>query len=110
VADVRFGLRTDRRAFLLINAQVTSAAALSPDEKGKRHRDTQKTEDQAKKKADEKAYEDDLKNVPASKASPLEKHAIVMPLKSALHSDLRGCPLLALADIPASAIDVRFRG
>jgi len=35
--------------------------------KGKRHQqDTQKTEDKTKKKADEKAYEDALKSIPAS--------------------------------------------
>jgi hypothetical protein len=40
------------------------------NEKGKRHRDTQKTEDQAKKKVNEKAYEDALKNIPASSEKP----------------------------------------
>jgi len=36
-------------------------------EKGKKHRNTQKTEDQAKKKkVDEKAYEDALKRIPPS--------------------------------------------
>jgi len=39
-------------------------------EKGKRHPDTQKTEDRAKKKVDEKAYQDALKIVPASNEKP----------------------------------------
>jgi len=39
-------------------------------EKGKRHRDTQKTEDQAKKKVDEKAYQDALKTIPKSSEKP----------------------------------------
>jgi len=39
-------------------------------EKGKRHPDTQKTEDRAKKKVDENAYQDALKSVPASNEKP----------------------------------------
>lgn len=53
---------------------LTSAASaqMGGGGTGKRHRDNQKTEDQAKKKVDEKAYEDALKRIPASneKADP----------------------------------------
>ena len=35
--------------------------------KGRQQQDTQKTEDKAKRKADEKAYEDALKSIPESK-------------------------------------------
>jgi hypothetical protein len=45
---------------------LAASAQMGGSEKGKRHRDTQKTEDQAKKKVDEKAYEDALKSIPAS--------------------------------------------
>ena len=44
---------------------VAASAQMVGSEKGKKHRDTQKTEDQAKK-VDEKAYEDALKSVPPS--------------------------------------------
>jgi hypothetical protein len=46
---------------------LAASAQMVGSEKGKRHRDTQKTEDQAKKrKVDEKAYEDALKSIPPS--------------------------------------------
>ena len=46
---------------------LTASAQMVSGEKGKKHRDTQKTEDQAKKKkVDEKAYEDALKSIPPS--------------------------------------------
>ncbi|MGA8929786.1 MAG: hypothetical protein WCC54_02990 [Pseudolabrys sp.] len=46
---------------------VAASAQMVGSEKGKKHRDTQKTEDQAKKKkVDEKAYEDALKSIPPS--------------------------------------------
>jgi len=45
-------------------------AQMAGGEKGKRHPDAQKTEDRAKKKVDEKAYQDALKSVPASKEKP----------------------------------------
>ena len=46
---------------------LAASAQMVGSEKGKKHRDTQKTEDQAKKKkVDEKAYEDALKRIPAS--------------------------------------------
>ena len=35
--------------------------------KGRHQQDTQKTEDKAKRKADQKAYEDALKSIPESK-------------------------------------------
>ena len=57
---------------------VAASAQMVGSEKGKKHRDTQKTEDQAKKKkVDEKAYEDALKSIPPErKVRPLEKYAI----------------------------------
>jgi hypothetical protein len=46
---------------------LAASAQMVGSEKGKKHRDTQKTEDQAKKKkVDEKAYEDALKSIPPS--------------------------------------------
>src|SRR5215831_9513325 len=46
---------------------LAASAQMVGSEKGKKHRDTQKTEDQAKKKkVDEKAYEDALKRIPPS--------------------------------------------
>jgi hypothetical protein len=39
-------------------------------EKGKKHRDTQQRQDPAKKKVDEKAYEDALKSIPSSSEKP----------------------------------------
>jgi hypothetical protein len=46
---------------------VAASAQMVGSEKGKKHRDTQKTEDQAKKKkVDEKAYKDALKSIPPS--------------------------------------------
>ena len=53
-------------AVTLVLLSLAANAQTVGGEKGKRHRDTQKTEDQTKKKVDEKAYEDALKNIPAS--------------------------------------------
>jgi len=55
-------------AMLLLTAGAS--AQMAGGEKGKRHADTQKTEDRAKKKVDEKAYQDALKSVPASNEKP----------------------------------------
>jgi hypothetical protein len=53
---------------VLTIALLSSTAHAQGTGKGKRHRqDTQKTEDLSKKKADEKAYRDALKNIPDSK-------------------------------------------
>jgi hypothetical protein len=50
---------------------LAASAQMVSGEKGKKHRDTQKTEDQAKKrKVDEKAYEDALKSIPPSSEKP----------------------------------------
>ena len=50
---------------------VAASAQMVGSEKGKKHRDTQKTEDQAKKKkVDEKAYEDALKSHRAKSPTP----------------------------------------
>jgi len=59
----------------LILLSLAANAQMGGGEKGKRHRDIQKTEDPAKKKADEKAYQDALKNIPASneKADPWKR-------------------------------------
>jgi hypothetical protein len=57
-------------AVALVSMTLAASAKMVGSEKGKRHRDTQKTEDQAKKKVDEKAYEDTLKNIPASNEKP----------------------------------------
>jgi hypothetical protein len=78
----RFGNRVVSRwsgllAAITMAALLTFAASaqMAGSEKGRRHRDTQKTEDQSKKKADEKAYEDALKNIPTSheKTDPWKK-------------------------------------
>ena len=54
-------------ALLTIGADAQAISG----EKGKKHqRDTQKTEDRAKKKVDEKAYDDALKSIPASHEKP----------------------------------------
>jgi len=45
---------------------LSAYAQVTEGEKGRKHRDAQRTEDRAKKKADEKAYEDALKSVPIS--------------------------------------------
>jgi len=55
-------------AMLLLT--FAASAQVVGNEKGKRHRDTQKAGDQAKKKVDEKAYEDALKNIPSSNEKP----------------------------------------
>jgi len=49
-------------------ALLTLAAStqMVGSEKGKKHRDTQKTDQAKKKKVDEKAYEDALKSIPPS--------------------------------------------
>ena len=50
-------------AFLTVSAHAQEMGM----GKGKKHQqDTQKTEDKTKKKADEKAYKDALKSIPAS--------------------------------------------
>ena len=56
---------------------LTASAQIVGSEKGKKHRDTQQTQSPAKKKVDEKAYEDALKAYPHRAKSPtLEEHAI----------------------------------
>lgn len=57
-------------AVAIVSLISAVSAQMLGGEKGKRHRDTQKTEDQAKKKVDEKAYENALKSIPASNAKP----------------------------------------
>ena len=57
-------------AIAVVLLTLAASAQMVGNEKGKRHRDTQKTEDQAKKKVNEKAYEDALKNIPASSEKP----------------------------------------
>ena len=57
-------------AVAMVLLTLAASAQMVGNEKGKRHRDTQKTEDQAKKKVNEKAYEDALKNIPASNEKP----------------------------------------
>jgi hypothetical protein len=49
---------------------LTAGAQIVGSEKGKKHRDTQQTQSPAKKKVDEKAYEDALKSIPASSKKP----------------------------------------
>ena len=57
-------------AVAMLSLTLAASAQMAGSEKGKRHRDTQKTEDRAKKKVDEKAYENALKNIPASTDKP----------------------------------------
>ena len=45
---------------------LAASAQMIGSEKGKNHRDTQQTQSPAKKKVNEKAYEDALKSIPAS--------------------------------------------
>jgi hypothetical protein len=47
-----------------------ASAQMVGSEEGKKHRDTQQTQSPAKKKVDEKAYEDALKSIPASREKP----------------------------------------
>ena len=47
-----------------------ASAQMVGSEKGKKHRDTQQTQSPAKKKVDEKAYEDALKSIPSSSEKP----------------------------------------
>jgi hypothetical protein len=57
-------------AVAMLLMTVGASAQMAGGEKGKKHPDTQKTEDRAKKKVDEKAYQDALKSVPASNEKP----------------------------------------
>jgi len=49
---------------------LAASAQMVGSEKGKKHRDTQQRQDPAKKKVDEKAYEDALKSIPSSSEKP----------------------------------------
>ena len=55
---------------MILLVSAAEAQAVGGEKGGKHQRNAQKTEDQSKKKVDEKAYDDALKRIPSSNEKP----------------------------------------